>query len=243
MSTDGGGSSVMKPHEVLGVSEGATMTEIKRAWRARLLEVHPDVGGTADATQKVQLAYEELCAGADVVRPPTVEPTPRTPPRRPARPASDEDIQRLIRDLDDEIAKNDRWMERMLKQEQQHRRMMARKQCIATTKKGNPCQSWPKGDGLYCAVHEPNATGAGSRSARPVAAETSATSSGGYEWRATLVMVGLASLVLFLMNREVAVDTLPVVLLILSPLLGMALLERARSKVASTRPVRSQDDQ
>lgn len=44
---------------VLEVPEGATLAEIKRAYRARALATHPDRGGDADAFRAVQRAYEE----------------------------------------------------------------------------------------------------------------------------------------------------------------------------------------
>jgi DnaJ domain len=45
---------------VLGLpGAGATLAEIKRAYRARALEVHPDRGGTDDAFRELRDAYEE----------------------------------------------------------------------------------------------------------------------------------------------------------------------------------------
>lgn len=44
---------------VLEIAEGATLAEIKRAYRARSLVTHPDRGGDADAFRAVQRAYEE----------------------------------------------------------------------------------------------------------------------------------------------------------------------------------------
>jgi hypothetical protein len=43
----------------LGVSPAVTQAELKRAFRARALERHPDRGGTADAFRELQRAFEE----------------------------------------------------------------------------------------------------------------------------------------------------------------------------------------
>jgi hypothetical protein len=47
---------------VLGLEPGATLSEVKRAFRARALETHPDRGGDAELFRAVQQAYEKLCA-------------------------------------------------------------------------------------------------------------------------------------------------------------------------------------
>lgn len=44
--------------QILGLEPGATLSEIKRAYRARALETHPDRGGSAEAFRSVQTAYE-----------------------------------------------------------------------------------------------------------------------------------------------------------------------------------------
>lgn len=44
--------------QTLGLEPSATLTEIKRAYRVRALETHPDRGGTAEDFRKVQSAYE-----------------------------------------------------------------------------------------------------------------------------------------------------------------------------------------
>lgn len=44
--------------QTLGLEPSATLTEIKRAYRVRALETHPDRGGTAEEFRKVQSAYE-----------------------------------------------------------------------------------------------------------------------------------------------------------------------------------------
>jgi hypothetical protein len=43
---------------VLGLARGATLEEIKRAYRRRALETHPDRGGDEAAFVRVQRAYE-----------------------------------------------------------------------------------------------------------------------------------------------------------------------------------------
>ncbi|WP_435127261.1 ferredoxin Fer [Halobaculum sp. D14] len=60
------------PFEVLGLDADADDEEIERAYRRRVLETHPDHGGSAEEFQAVRAAYEELQSGdwADVdVRP------------------------------------------------------------------------------------------------------------------------------------------------------------------------------
>jgi hypothetical protein len=47
---------------LLGLAPGATLTELKRAYRQRALETHPDQGGQAEDFQRVQRAYEKLSA-------------------------------------------------------------------------------------------------------------------------------------------------------------------------------------
>jgi hypothetical protein len=45
--------------DVLGVSTRATELEIRRAYRLRALETHPDRGGTDEAFRELRAAYEE----------------------------------------------------------------------------------------------------------------------------------------------------------------------------------------
>jgi curved DNA-binding protein CbpA len=46
------------PYEVLGVTAAATMEELRRAYRRRLRETHPDTGGEAVEFHAVQVAWE-----------------------------------------------------------------------------------------------------------------------------------------------------------------------------------------
>src|ERR1700748_516098 len=48
------------PYEVLGVSVSATEDELRRAYRRRLRETHPDTGGVAAEFTAVQLAWEKI---------------------------------------------------------------------------------------------------------------------------------------------------------------------------------------
>lgn len=48
------------PYEVLGVDAGAGLDELKRAYRRRLRETHPDTGGSADEFRAVQDAWERI---------------------------------------------------------------------------------------------------------------------------------------------------------------------------------------
>lgn len=50
---------------VLGVPRDATAADIKRAFRRRALETHPDRGGDAEAFQAVHRAYERALARAE----------------------------------------------------------------------------------------------------------------------------------------------------------------------------------
>jgi hypothetical protein len=47
---------------LLGLAPDATLAELKRAFRARALETHPDRGGDAEHFRAVQRAYERLSA-------------------------------------------------------------------------------------------------------------------------------------------------------------------------------------
>lgn len=62
-AADGGGVRADAPRDsiwaILGVTSQATEAELKRAFRARALETHPDHGGTADAFRAVTRAYDE----------------------------------------------------------------------------------------------------------------------------------------------------------------------------------------
>ncbi|GAB3686422.1 ferredoxin Fer [Salinarchaeum chitinilyticum] len=48
------------PHDVLGVDRGADEEAIRSAYRDRVLESHPDHGGTPAEFRRVRSAYEEL---------------------------------------------------------------------------------------------------------------------------------------------------------------------------------------
>lgn len=78
------------PYSVLGIKKGATLAEIKAAYRKRAKETHPDKGGSDEAFRKVQEAYEALdpSANAPTNSEPeseaTTEPTPTTEPEADA---------------------------------------------------------------------------------------------------------------------------------------------------------------
>jgi DnaJ family protein A protein 2 len=50
----------MNPYEVLGISKDASSDEIKRAFRKRALQCHPDKGGDHEDFKKINEAYEIL---------------------------------------------------------------------------------------------------------------------------------------------------------------------------------------
>lgn len=49
---------------VLGVEDTATLEQIKRAYKRRVLETHPDQGGDPEVFRAVQRAYDKLLAQA-----------------------------------------------------------------------------------------------------------------------------------------------------------------------------------
>lgn len=54
----------MNPYQVLGVTPGASHDELRRAWRQRALETHPDHGGDDASFSLVRRAYASLSARA-----------------------------------------------------------------------------------------------------------------------------------------------------------------------------------
>jgi len=52
--------TLAEAREILKVRLYATKEEIKKAWRARTLETHPDRGGRVEEFKKVQEAYVKL---------------------------------------------------------------------------------------------------------------------------------------------------------------------------------------
>ena len=53
----------MSPYELLGVVPGASPEELRRAWRRRALETHPDRGGDGASFRLVHQAFARLSAG------------------------------------------------------------------------------------------------------------------------------------------------------------------------------------
>jgi curved DNA-binding protein CbpA len=54
---------VDSPFDVLAIDSDATEAEIDRAYRRRVLETHPDQGGSAREFQRVRAAYEQVKSG------------------------------------------------------------------------------------------------------------------------------------------------------------------------------------
>lgn len=50
------------PYEVLGIDENASIQEVRRAYRERVKDAHPDHGGSREAFQRVRTAYERIKA-------------------------------------------------------------------------------------------------------------------------------------------------------------------------------------
>lgn len=85
------------PYEVLGVAASATEEQLRRAYRRRLRETHPDTGGAAAEFTAVQLAWERIGTAAaraqydagrgGAASPETFEARPSAP-RRDTRPSA-----------------------------------------------------------------------------------------------------------------------------------------------------------
>jgi ferredoxin len=58
---------VPSPYEVLAVDPDADADTLRRAYRRRAKEAHPDQGGSVEAFQRVRAAYEAVRAGTDGV--------------------------------------------------------------------------------------------------------------------------------------------------------------------------------
>lgn len=58
-STEAASPAARSIWSTLGIREGATLTEIKAAFRTRAKATHPDLGGDAEAFRELKRAYEE----------------------------------------------------------------------------------------------------------------------------------------------------------------------------------------
>ena len=67
------------PYRVLGLPRGASLDEVKRAYRRLAKQVHPDSGGQRTLARflEIQAAYEQLVGGGPGAQPGA--PGPRTP--------------------------------------------------------------------------------------------------------------------------------------------------------------------
>ena len=50
----------MNPYDTLGARPGAGPAEVRRAWRRRALETHPDLGGDAEEFARARQAFVRL---------------------------------------------------------------------------------------------------------------------------------------------------------------------------------------
>jgi curved DNA-binding protein CbpA len=55
--------TVDSPFEVLEIDPDASEAEIERAYRRRIKESHPDLGGTVEEFRAVKAAYEQVTTG------------------------------------------------------------------------------------------------------------------------------------------------------------------------------------
>jgi DnaJ-domain-containing protein 1 len=63
--TGGGDTSTATAYSVLGVPSGAGVDEVRAAYREKVKEVHPDLGGDEDEFKRVQEAYTTARRDAD----------------------------------------------------------------------------------------------------------------------------------------------------------------------------------
>jgi curved DNA-binding protein CbpA len=61
---DSARTSVSSPFDILQVSPDADEKELERAYRRRVVETHPDQGGSREEFQLVREAYEQLSSGS-----------------------------------------------------------------------------------------------------------------------------------------------------------------------------------
>ena len=57
-------SNSIDPYKVLGISPGASIEEIRRAYRHQATKYHSDAGGDAWVFQQIQSAYAHLCSNS-----------------------------------------------------------------------------------------------------------------------------------------------------------------------------------
>ena len=73
--------------EYLGLSPGASVEEIKSAWKRLSRQTHPDAGGTGALFRRVTEAYERVLASVEHDQErgkATAPPRPSAPPKRPS---------------------------------------------------------------------------------------------------------------------------------------------------------------
>lgn len=83
-------TTVCSPWAVLGLDEGASLAEVRRAFRQRAKTTHPDRGGSRDEFEAARAAFERLyeLARRDDNDADTGAPEPCRQPRRPVAPGS-----------------------------------------------------------------------------------------------------------------------------------------------------------
>jgi ferredoxin len=71
---------VASPFEILGLDPDADEPAVRRAYRERVFEAHPDHGGSAAEFRRVRAAYERLLSGESVESEPAVADAPADEP-------------------------------------------------------------------------------------------------------------------------------------------------------------------
>lgn len=90
----------LEPEEILGVARGASLEEIRAAYREKAKKYHPDVQGDPWAFRVVQRAHELLVKARVAIHAEAENAPARTPASPPIRPpeAGDEQVRPGVRD-------------------------------------------------------------------------------------------------------------------------------------------------
>ncbi len=109
--------TLSEAYRILGLSNEATLAEVKTAYRRKVAEAHPDRGGTAAEFIRVRAAYEILCrlprAGARRLRRGRAgaQPRPGPPAAEDEEVPIPEDLRAVIDRIVAEFREHQRWAE------------------------------------------------------------------------------------------------------------------------------------